>query len=163
MAAELRSATDLSMALFTGDDPAKATRWPHAGWIPGSIADLSILVQSASVPPAVIEQAVNDLIDGVTAAAGLLSEIAMDRPEVGRALHKMEYKLGVWQRVRVLENAFMFQESLSNGPGELGDVKSIEQLRDENGSVTKAAVLTEWRKILKVNYRPIFNIARRLG
>lgn len=48
---ELADATDIEMALFTGSDPSNNTRWPQTGWIVGSVADLSILTQSASVPP----------------------------------------------------------------------------------------------------------------
>src|SRR5262249_1325922 len=48
---DLESATDLEMALYTGSSASTSSRWPQAGWIAGSIADLSILTQSASVPP----------------------------------------------------------------------------------------------------------------
>src|SRR5262249_41107497 len=54
---ELVSANDLDMVLYTGTSPSAFSRWPHAGWLQGSVADLSILTQSASVPPDVIEGA----------------------------------------------------------------------------------------------------------
>jgi hypothetical protein len=50
----LAGVTDLELALFTGTSAAMATRWPSKGWITGGVADLSVLTQSASVPPAVI-------------------------------------------------------------------------------------------------------------
>jgi hypothetical protein len=40
-------------------------------------------------------------------------------------------------------------------------VVSVEELR-ASGTLTRFAVLNEWRKILKVNYWPIFDIARRI-
>src|SRR6267378_2448335 len=61
----------------------------------------------------------------------------------------------------ILANAFMFQETLAGGPGSLSSVNSLEQLRGASG-LTKSAILSEWRKILKVNYWPIFDIARRI-
>jgi hypothetical protein len=61
----------------------------------------------------------------------------------------------------ILANAFVFQESLERGPGALSEVLSVEELRG-SASLTKSAVLSEWRKILKVNYWPIFDIARRI-
>jgi hypothetical protein len=62
----------------------------------------------------------------------------------------------------ILANAFIFQESLAGGPGDLKDVVSIEQLRGTSGKFSKSTVLGEWRKILKVNYWPIFDIAQRI-
>ncbi len=39
---------------------------------------------------------------------------------------------------------------------------SLEQLRGSSAGLTKSSVLTEWRKILAINYWPIFDIARRI-
>jgi hypothetical protein len=71
----LETANDLQIALFSGSSQEDATRWPKKGWISGGIADLSILAQSASVPPHVIEKASQELTAGVNEAAGLLNEI----------------------------------------------------------------------------------------
>ena len=61
---DLQTATDLEMALYTGTSPTDASRWPEAGWLKGNIADLSILAQSASVPPKVIEAAADRIVCG---------------------------------------------------------------------------------------------------
>jgi len=61
----------------------------------------------------------------------------------------------------ILANAFIFQETLAGGPGELTSVKSVEQLRGAR-QLRKSVVLAEWRRILRVNYWPIFDIARRI-
>jgi hypothetical protein len=53
---ELLACTDIEMALYTGSSPTTGTRWPKSGWIVGTVADLSILTQSATVPPDVIFQ-----------------------------------------------------------------------------------------------------------
>lgn len=162
---ELENANDMEMSLFTGSNPSRYTRWPHSGWIPGSVSDLSILVQSASVPPAVIEEAADHLVSGVSEAAGLLGEMAKGHPG---AIHKISEELhqedGIQTRrmaATILANAFVFQETLAGGPGELANVNSLEQLRGVSG-LSKAAILAEWRKILEVNYWPIFDIARRI-
>ena len=62
----------------------------------------------------------------------------------------------------ILANAFMFHEILAGGQDELASVNSLEQLRGSSGKLTKSSILTEWRKILTVNYWPIFDIARRI-
>ena len=72
---ELSEARDLEMALFTGDDSEHAKRWPETGWIGGGVSDLSVIVQSASVPPRVVEAAVDRLVEGVSESAELLTEL----------------------------------------------------------------------------------------
>jgi hypothetical protein len=59
----------------------------------------------------------------------------------------------------ILANAFVFQESLA---GKIPDVLSLEELRGSKTGLTKSSILAEWRKILEVNYWPIFEIARRV-
>jgi hypothetical protein len=165
LANEVRSATDFEMAVYTGSSPSLARRWPHSGWILGAVTDLSIITQSASVPPDVIESAADQLVDGVSEAAALLEEMAQAHPG---AMDKIctELKQGHGEQTRrmaatILANAFVFQETLAGGPGELASVKSLEELRCDN-QIKKSAVLAEWRKILKVNYWPILDIARRI-
>ncbi len=159
------AAADLEMALYAGGSPENYSRWPQSGWLSGGVADLSILAQAASVPPDVIEQAANQLVEGVSEAAGLLAEMAQAHPgaiaEICKELHQHDDEQTRRMATTILANAFVFQESLARGPGQLSQVLSVEELRG-SGTLTKAAVLNEWRKILKVNYWPIFDIARRI-
>lgn len=164
--ADLTTATDLEMVLFTGSEPSVASRWPHSGWIRGSAADLSILAQSASMPPDVIEAAADQLVSGVSEAAGLLGEMASAHPG---AIHKISTELcqedGEQTRrmaATILANALVFQESLAGGPGELAIIGSLAELRANGSGLSKFGVLAEWRNILMVNYWPIFDIARRI-
>lgn len=163
---ELEKATNIEMALYSGSDSSKCSRWPHSGWIIGSVFDLSILVQLASIPPDIIDEAANQLVNGVQSAAGLLSEMAQQHPG---AIHKISQELcqedGDQTRrmaAAILANAFMFHEILAGGQDELATVNSLEQLQGSTGKLTKSTILTEWRKILEVNYWPIFDIARRI-
>ena len=163
---ELENATDIEMALYTGSDPSEYSRWPHSGWISGRVSDLSILVQYASVPPEVIETAADQLVVGVSEAAGLLNEMFEAYPKairkIGEELRQEDSDQTRRMAATILANAFVFQENLAGGPDELATVNSLEQLRGSNSGLTKSAVLAEWRKILEVNYWPIFDIARRI-
>src|SRR5271168_1294191 len=121
---ELANANDLEIALYTGSTLAKAARWPHSGWVLGSIADLSILTQSASVPPDVIEQAADQLVSGVSDAAGLLEDMSTTNPG---AIHKISQELrqedGEQTRrmaATILANAFVFSGEPSWRCGRLG-------------------------------------------
>ena len=163
---ELEDATDIEMALYTGSDPSAYSRWPRSGWILGGVSNLSILVQYASVPPEVIKKAADQLVTGVSEAAGLLKEMLEGHPgaihKIGEELRQEDSDQTRGMAATILANAFVFQENLAGGPDELATVNSLEQLRGSNSGLTKSAVLAEWRKILEVNYWPIFDIARRI-
>jgi hypothetical protein len=163
---DLRTAKNLEIAVYTGSSPEAATRWPTTGWIVGSVSDISTLTQAASVPPEVVDAAADELVNGVSEAAEMLEEIAESNPS---AVHKISVALrqedGEQTRrmaMTILANAFVFQETLVGGPGELSSVLSLDELRDQDGNLSKSHILSEWRKILKVNYWPIFDIARRI-
>src|SRR5579885_3307843 len=159
---ELAAATDLEMALYTGSKPDAASRVPHTGWMVGTVSDLSILTQSASVPPDVIEEAVTNLVNGVSEAAGLLNQIAKSNSEAVEKISKELFQEDVEQTRRmattILANAFVFHEALA---GKLKGVNSIDELRGKK-KFSKASILAEWEKILLINYWPIFDIARRI-
>ena len=163
---ELEDAIDIEMVLYTGSDPSEHSRRPDSGWIRGSVSNLSILVQYASVPPEVIDKAGDQLVAGVSEAAGLLQEMLEGHPgaihKIGEELRQEDSDQTRGMAATILANAFVFQEYLAGGPDELASVNSLEQLRGSNGGLTKSAVLAEWRKILAVNYWPIFDIARRI-
>jgi hypothetical protein len=162
---ELAAVDDLEMVLYTGSSPESHSRWPDSGWLAGGVADLSVLAQSATLPPDIIEQAANQLVEGVSEAAGLLGEIAQAHPgsmqEICQELHQHDDEQTRRMASTIMANAFVFQEGLARGPGQLSLVLSVEELRG-SASLTKSSVLAEWRKILKVNYWPIFDIARRI-
>jgi hypothetical protein len=150
----LSHASGIEMALYSGGGSEEATRFPGSGWISGSASDLSNLAQFASVPPDVIDKAASVLAEGVSDASGMLAEMA--RTHAG-AIHKVSAELrqedGEQTRrmaMTVLANAFVFHENLAGGPGELAAVKSIEELRGADSTLPKAAILSEWRKILKL-------------
>ena len=163
---ELENAIDIEMVLYTGSDPSEHSRLPDSGWIRGSVSNLSILVQYASVPPEVIDKAADQLVAGVSEAAGLLKEMLEGHPgaihKIGEELRQEDSDQTRRMAATILANAFVFQEYLAGGPDELASVNSLEQLRGSNSGLTKSAVLAEWRKILAVNYWPIFDIARRI-
>jgi len=165
LTADLRTARDIEMALYTGSSQDDATRWPTSGWISGTIADLSILTQSATIPPDVIEMAADELVAGVSEAAAMLDEMSITHPgamqKICAELRQADGEQTRRMATTILANAFMFQESLAGGLGGLSDVKSIEEMKTNFG-FAKSTILSEWQKILKVNYWPIFDIARRL-
>ena len=166
LSAALESLSDLEIALYTGHSPTEWSRWPTSGWIKASVSDLSILTQSATVPPEVVDRAADVLIDGVSDAAGILAGIAETHPG---AVHKVSVDLKQedgqqTQRMAatILVNAFVFMETLAGGPGDLAQIRSLEEIKSSRVGLTKGSVLAEWRRILDINYWPIFDVARRI-
>lgn len=159
-------AATLEFALFTRGSSGEAKRWPERGWISGNYAELSLLIQSASLPPDLIEKASNRLIDGIGEAAGLMGEMEHENPNaIKRIAEELKQEDSVQTRrmaSTIIANALIFHEALANGPGDLSEVLSFEQLRGLNNGLKKSEILREWRKILKVNYWPIFDISRRI-
>jgi hypothetical protein len=155
----------LQMAMFTGTSEDKYVRWPATGWIQGTLADLSLLTQAAALPPEVVEAAAEILVSGVSEAAGLIEEMTASHPAAVEKICEELKQENVEQTRRmattILANAFVFHGSLARGPGDLAEVQEISELRTPTG-ISKTAVLAEWRKILDINYWPIFDIARRI-
>jgi len=163
---EIINASDFEMTLYTGESPESCTRWPRNGWIHGTFTDLSILIQSASVPPAVVEEAANKLVEGVSEAAAFLKEMAIAHPgamkKICEELRQQDSEQTRRMATTILANALVFHESLARGEGDLYEVRTLDELRGKRGGVNKGDTLEDWKKILKVNYWPIFDIARRI-
>jgi len=123
----IESANDLDFVYYTGKSSENYTRHPESGWFTGGIHDLSLLVQSATLPPLLIDRAANILEIGVSEAAGLLDDIAKTRPgaikRIAEALHQQDSPQTRRMAAAVMANAFMFHEALAGGPGELEHIR----------------------------------------
>jgi len=163
---ELNNATDIEAALYSGSTPEQYTRWPSSGWLTGDVSDLSLLIQQASIPPEIINYAVDRLMDGVREGAGLLEQITHDhagaRQRISERLHQEDGEQTRRMTAAILINAFIFHDILAGGDGKLADILMVEELRDKYSQLDKNTILREWRRILLINYWPIFNIARQL-
>lgn len=157
---------EFGISVFTGESKEKYIRYPKEGWFKGTALDISILTQAASVPVTIINEAANKLVMGVNESASLLNDIAKEHPEAIKIIceklkqHKETQTLKM--AMAILANALVFHESLARGPEELSEILSLDELRRPNGKLLKNALLKEWNKILKVNYWPIFNIAKEI-
>jgi NAD(P)-dependent dehydrogenase (short-subunit alcohol dehydrogenase family) len=162
---ELIAAKDLEMALYTGLSAPQATRWPSNEWFIGGVSQLSLLTQAATVPPEVINKAADELVGGVTDAAGLIAELSSKYPaSVKHMAAELKQEDGEQTRrmaATIIANAFVFHDSLAESRDDLSDVMSLSSIRYSVG-ITKTSILQEWGKILRVNYWPIFDVARRL-
>ena len=74
--AMLTQGVALEYVLVTGSGGADFTRFPKAGFIPGTIADLASFVVHAATPEDAVQRAVNVLEEGVQDAATILRQAA---------------------------------------------------------------------------------------
>jgi len=142
---EILTTLDFDIALFTGETPASFARWPRNGWVRGNVTDLSMLIQSASVPPAVIEAAANKLVEGVSEAAALLEDMAMAHPgaikRICEELRQHDSDQTRRMATTILANALVFHESLAHGEGDLYEVRTLDELWGKRGGVNKGDTL----------------------
>lgn len=162
---DIATCDDFEFAMFTGSSPAECERWPTEGWLRGSIRQLSLLIQAASVPPAVVHRAAERLMVGVQQAAGQLAGIEKVFPtlldRIAETLCQEDSEQTRRMAAAILADAFVFHESLAHGPGELAAIRNLDELKGA-GQLTREHILSEWAAILKVNYWPIFDIAQRI-
>lgn len=163
---EIANARDLEFALYTGESRDKCSRYPDTGWLSGGIHNLSVLAQSATISPEFIDQAANFFELGINQAAQHLNAIAKTYPvavqNIAAELHQQDSTQTRRMAMAILVNAFIFHENLAGGQGELGQVRTLDELESGPMGYLISELLEEWHKILQVNYWPIFDISRRI-
>ena len=138
-------------------------RYPdRGGWLEGSLADIMLTLQTVSVPASNIEKCVSKLHQTSAAIGEKIAQLsAKKRGEVAKFLNQPPSPQ-TWQMAALmLSNAMVFYDEIaSTRPGVR--LRSIGQLRDDSGVITAETLRAAWRKVLGINYHPIFNIAVKL-
>lgn len=145
--------------LFSETDSADSPmRWPADGWISGTINDLALLIETASISERIVAQSLDILEHGISETAIQLREATRDRPRVNARIASTLLQEDGEQTSRmamaIIANALTFQTMLAGA----FHVQTIDDLR-RSGVIPKSAVLREWERILQINYWPIFHIA----
>ena len=137
------------------------TRWPRAGWLKGGVDDLANLCENIALSEqalaaglARLEEAVGDISYGFRSQVpqGALDKMAAElRQEDGEQTSRMA--------AAVILNAVTFYTALSGR----GGFPTLDEMRAQRyGRLQRSTLLENWDKILRVNYWPIFHIAKRL-
>ena len=137
-------------------------RFPESGWLEGSATDLADLIRLVSVPQKEVDEATDAFEQGVGRAAAILDEENTLRPGMTNNIAAI-LELGNIRQTRrmacaILANAMVFHERVAGIHPDMG-INSLIKLRDP---ALREGILTEWRRILEVNYFPIFDIAARV-
>ena len=159
LADALKSST-LSYCVFT-QERKDVKRFPESGWLDGSVEDLADLIRLVSVPQWAVDAATKILRNGIDNAAKILDETATYRPETVKDIAARLGMTDVTQTRRmacaIMANAMVFHERIAKMHA---GIKTLEKVCGENVANPQHEVLASWDAILKINYWPIFAIAR---
>ena len=137
------------------------SRFPESGWLEGSATDLADLARLVSVPQKAVEQATDMLEHGIGQAANRLEEMAKLRPNVTPVIARLLGMSDVPQTRRmacaIITNAMVFHQRIA---GMHEGVKPLRLVCGPNVANPQGETLTAWEDILKINYWPIFAIAK---
>ena len=161
----IKDAYDLSPAISNAQLSycvlySDGTRFPDSGWLDGSVEDLSDLIRLVSVPQRAVNEAADALQKGIDRAASILQQLAKSKPDVVASIAGLLGMSDVIQTYRmagaIVANAMVFHERMVGMHG----VRPLSQLCSTQASSPKANILDAWTEVLKINYWPIFAIAR---
>ena len=160
--------TRLSFAVVSAPPPHADTtehgvgwaRFPETDWLEGGVDDLAGLIETLGVSERAIAASTDILETAVRRAAGRLSQSLADKPGVLRKIAEYLVQDPGDQTERmamaIVANACAFHAAIAGAH----DIRQLAELRLPSGALPRDAVLAEWTAILRINYWPIFRIAR---
>ena len=137
------------------------SRFPESGWLDGSVTDLADLIRLVSVPQKEVEAAATALENGIGQAANVLEDMAKLKPHITPAIARLLGMIDVPQTRRmacaIIANAMVFHQRIY---GMHEGVKQIHLVSGPSAGDPQGETLAAWTDILKINYWPIFAIAK---
>ena len=183
--AKLRIGVNLEFAVYRGK-PDSYSRFPASGFLRGEIRDLVNFIKPASIPEDIVARSADSLTHGANEAATILvrhsertsfgaklgdklrqpwpafADIPKTRSEMRQANVDADARLQTAKMcATMLINACAYQQNLSNHHDDINDLATARDLKGR-GELSKSLLLDEWKRILAINYWPIFHIAREL-
>ena len=148
------------------DNETAPESFPQSGWLNGSVADIATAIRVRATPISQIDAAADLLEKRIETAAQQLEAAIQERPSIGAEIEAILFQKAGEQTSRmamlIVTNAFVFQSVLAGKP-EMGGVMSLKRMLSDNAKrVQYEQVIAGWEIILKVNYRPIFHVAKRI-
>ena len=186
IASEMRRAEDIAYILLNKPEPESEPEpdqvlfiaepepdteiepefFPQSGWLSGSVADIATAIRVRATPISKIDAAADLLEKRIETAAQQLEAAIQERPSIGAEIEAVLFQKAGEQTSRmamlIVTNAFVFQSVLAGKP-EMERVMSLKRMLSDNAKRLRyEQVIAGWDIILKVNYRPIFHVAKRI-
>ena len=119
------------------------------------------MVRLVSVPQHAVDRATEILQEGIDGAAKILDELDQIRPGITESIANLLGMANVRQTRRmasaIIANALVFHDQIA---GMHAKIKSLAQACGDSVDNPQGEVLAAWTAILKINYWPIFSIAK---
>ena len=153
----------LSYCVLTApeEDDAEFDRFPESGWLNGSVADVAELARLISVPQSTVNEAASILENGIDSAVGVINAMARDYPtpaqEIADLLGMSEVPQTRRMACAILANAMVFHDRIANMHPQ---ILPLNRLWRKDSDDPQRKVSGAWHEILKINYWPIFAVAR---
>ncbi len=142
---------------------ARHCRFPEEGWLLLGLDDLATLVETLGVSERAVTRSTDLLEQAVRETSLYLTQsLTHSRPDIlpwiACELSQEPGEQTTRMALVILASACVFHETVAGNHG----IRSIHQLRDQNGTLVRTDVIDEWTTILKINYYPIFHTAREI-
>ena len=141
----------------------ETARFPESGWLEGSLTDLADLIRLVSVPQRPVNDTADAMQKGIDRVVLTLDELETNQPAINQRIAKLLGMDNVPATRRmagaILTNAAVFHERIV---GNHDEINPLSQVCGPEVANPKAETLKAWQAILKIDYHPIFDIARRL-
>ena len=143
------------------EDGADFERFPESGWLQGSAADVAELARLVSVPQSSVNAAASALEAGIDSAVGVMNGMERLSPVAAREIADLLGMSDVPQTRRmacaIMANAMVFHDRIADLHSE---ILPLNRLWREDADNPQGRVSEAWDAILKINYWPIFAVAR---
>ena len=138
-------------------DGTSVSRWPEEDWLTGTIDDLASQIETISLSARRLKEGEETLARGVGEVSAQMSRDAEDGTlrGIGDVLHQESCEQTTRMAVAIIVNAFVFHYAVEG----ISKLPLVDTGRGKRGFL-KSKVLDVWAQILKINYWPIFSIAR---
>ena len=136
-------------------------RFPQTGWLEGAVGELADLIRLVSVPQSAVDNAARAFQQGINNTSRMLDEEGDERPAVTAGVARILGMSNVPQTRKmacaIIANAMVFHVRIA---GMHQGIKQLHQVCGPEVVNPQLEIMNAWADILKINYWPIFHVAR---
>ncbi len=152
---ELSRTKELEYFLLKDDNE---TPFPSSGYLKGSLADIMVAIRMSMTPKQKIDKCVEAMICNITKISKVIAGLDKTvREKIVKMVGKdVNGEKQAWDMASlILLNAGIFHEELAEHSERVPAIDDSGTI----GVITKTDIMHAWRKILEINYHPIFSTA----
>ena len=152
------NSANLNYATHHLDVDESVTRWPETDWLQGSVDRLADAVELVSLSEKRLQAGAAILEDTIEGVSLMLHQQISDHAlgTMAELLHQADSDQTTKMAVAILVNAFVFHYAIEDQPG----IPGLYELRAKYYSAS--SIDAAWGEVLRVNYWPVFSIAREI-